>query len=317
MAAEKTVFMFSGQGSQYPGMGRSLFERNPTFRDTMLRLDAVARELCGHSVVEILYSKDSGKSAMFDRTLLTHPAIFMLEYSTAQALICAGVIPDITFGASLGSFAAAAVSGIIGVEDALSVIIGQAHALESSCEPGGMIAILADPALYQQEFLASRSELAGINFSSHFVVAAPLEACKTIEAALTARSLSWQRLPVAFAFHSRWIEAARPAFESFMRSATLRKAALPLMCCRYAEILTQLPGDYSWTVARQPILFQETVAKLERMGTYRYIDAGPAGTLATFLKYALPSGSASTTQTVMTRYGRDQKGWAAVTGTEL
>jgi bacillaene synthase trans-acting acyltransferase len=317
MTREKTVFMFSGQGSQYFQMGRPLFERNSIFRDCMLRLDVIARELSGQSIVAALYGDDSSKGARFDRTLLTHPAIFMVEHSTAQALIGAGVAPDITLGASLGSFAAATLAGIISVEDAMVAIIGHARALEECCEPGGMIAILADPALYEQEFLAGHSELAAVNFSSHFVVAATWDKCDAIESALRDRSVHCQRLPVTFAFHSRWIDEARRKFEPFMESVALKPARLPVMCCDHAQLLTRLQPNYFWDVTRNPIRFQESVAKLEQSGTYRYIDAGPAGTLATFLKYGLPTGSASKAQPVLTRYGRDQLGWAAVTGSEL
>lgn len=317
MTREKTVFMFSGQGSQYFQMGRSLFERNAVFHDCMLRLDVIARELSGTSIVAALYSGDGGQGMTFDRTLLTHPAIFMVEYSTAQALIHEGVVPEITLGTSLGSFAAATLAGVISVEDALSAIIAQARALEACCERGGMIAILADPTLYEQDFLASQSELAAVNFSSHFVVAATWEKCATIEAALQARSLPWQRLPVSFAFHSRWIDEARQTFESFIESVALKPAGLPLMCCGHAQLLAQPPRSYFWDVTRLPIRFRESVAKLEQSGTYRYIDAGPAGTLATFLKYSLPPGSASIVQSVLRRGGGDRRSWAAITGSEL
>jgi len=103
--------MFSGQGSQYFKMGHALFVHDPIFRDWMVRLDGIVRELSGSSVVDALYSTDRGKGEIFARTLVTHPAIFMVEYSLAQSLIHANVEPDITLGASLGSFAAAVVAG--------------------------------------------------------------------------------------------------------------------------------------------------------------------------------------------------------------
>src|SRR4051812_8779412 len=101
--------MFSGQGSQYFHMGRALFEGNATFRHWMTRLDAMVRQSSGASVVETLYSDANRRSDAFDRTLLTHPAIFMVEVSLAQCLMDAGLQPDLVLGASLGSFAAAAV----------------------------------------------------------------------------------------------------------------------------------------------------------------------------------------------------------------
>src|SRR5262249_17196447 len=203
-----TVFMFSGQGSQYFHMGRALYDGDDTFREWMIELDDIARVESGRSVIETLYSDECGKGDPFDRTLLTHPAIFMVEYSLAQSLMRAGVRPDVVLGVSLGSFAAAAVAGFIGVEDALTAVMRQATALEECCEPGGMIAVLADPALFAEDFLSGRGELAAVHFSSHFVVSARRAEIEAVPCRLRKRSIGYQRLPVSVPFHSQWIDDA-------------------------------------------------------------------------------------------------------------
>lgn len=308
----QTVFMFSGQGSQYFQMGRALYDGNETFRGWMLRLDEVARASSGSSVVEALYSDARQKSDPFDRTLLTHPAIFMVEYSLAQCLMDAGVWPDLVLGASVGSFAAAAVAGFIDAEDALKAVIRQAIALEQGSEPGGMIAILGDPALFEEDFLRGRSELAGVNFSSHFVISARQAELAEIETALKARKVTYQRLPVAFPFHSRWMDDAKAPFASFMQSIRCRPGRLPLACSDRTEVLSTLRDGFFWDVVRNPIRFREMTAVLERGGARRYIDIGPAGTLATFLKYGLPSTTKSTIHPILTPFGLDQKNLSAV-----
>lgn len=307
-----TVFMFSGQGSQYFQMGKELFEKNETFHGWMVRLDEMAGRSSGDSIVDTLYSSARGKSDPFDRTPATHPAIFIVEYSLAQTLIEAGVQPDMVLGASLGSFAAAAIAGFMDVEDALSAVIRQATAIEERCEPGGMIAVLADPALFAEEFLRGHSELAAVNFSSHFVVTAKGSELARIETELKGRAVGHQRLPVSFAFHSRWIDEARAPFVSSMRPVGRKRNRLPLVCCDQAAMVTELSDDYLWDVVRHPIRFRETIAMLERQGACRYIDAGPAGTLATFLKYELPKTTRSTVHAILTPYGLDQKNLAAV-----
>jgi bacillaene synthase trans-acting acyltransferase len=309
-----TVFMFSGQGSQYFQMGKALFDQDAPFRDSMLRLDAVARDLSGNSLVETLYSTASNKSARFDRTLLTHPAIFMVEYSLAQSLMRSGVMPDCTLGASLGSFAAAAVAGFIDAEDALAAVIRQANILEACCEPGGMLAVLGDPSLLAETFLSDNAELAAVNFSTHFVVSAKRSELAEIELGLKTRNVTFQQLPVSFAFHSQWVDAAKAPFEEFLHSVRVRKGQLPLLCCDRAEFLAELPQNYFWNVTRHPIRFREAIAQLERSGSYRYVDVGPAGTLATFLKYGLPPNSASKVHSILTPYGRDVQNFAALTG---
>jgi bacillaene synthase trans-acting acyltransferase len=309
----ETVFLFSGQGSQYFHMGRALYDGNEVFRDWMVRLDDVARQLSGRSVLETLYSGARAKGEPFEDTLLTHPAIFMVEYSLAQSLMHAGVRPDMVLGVSMGSFAAAVVAGFIGVEDALTAVIQQAMALEERSEPGGMIAILADPALFEEDFLSAHSELAAVNFSSHFVVAARKGELAGIEAALKKSSVTHQRLPVSFPFHSHWIDEAKAPFVSFMQTIQFGQNRLPLVCCDRTEVLSGLSDEYFWDVVRHPIRFRETIARLEQEGGRRYVDVGPAGTLATFLKYVLPPTTKSTVHSILTPFGVDRKNLAAVT----
>jgi bacillaene synthase trans-acting acyltransferase len=312
--SHKTVFMFSGQGSHYHQMGRELFETNTVFRESMSRLDGLARSLLRESVVEAIYS--GRKDAVFDRTRMTHPAIFMIEYALAQCLIRGGLTPDLTLGASLGSFAAAAIAGFVDEEEALTAIIRQAAAFEACCERGSMIAVLGDPRLFEQRFLRDRSELAGVNFANHFAVSAVGADLAQIEAELRERNVTHQRLAVSFAFHSRWIDDARPQFEAFLESApgagSCAAGRLPLACCEQATVLTSLPKDFFWRVVRGSIRFRDTVAALERSGPFRYIDVGPSGTLANFVKYGLPAGSRSSAFPTLTPFGQDRRNIAAL-----
>lgn len=308
----QTVFMFSGQGSQYFHMGRALYDGNATFRGWMQRLDETARASAGESIVAALYSDARQKAEPFDRTLLTHPAIFMVEYALAQSLLDAGVWPDLVLGASVGSFAAAAVAGFIDAEDALKAVIRQAVALEEGSERGGMIAILADPALYGEPFLSDHSELAGVNFASHFVISARQAELAEIEEALKKRSVTYQRLPVAFPFHSQWMDEAKAPFASFMRSVRCNPGRMPLACSDRTELLSALSDGFFWDVVRNPIRFREMTVRLEREGTYRYIDVGPAGTLATFLKYGLGTATKSSIHSILTPFNTDQKNLSAV-----
>ena len=302
-----TVFMFSGQGSQYFHMGRALFETHETFRRWMIRLDELAVQCAGCSVLDTVYSDRHAKGDPFERTLLTNPAIFMVEYALAQSLIDAGVVPDMVLGASLGTSVAATVAGCISVEEAMAAVVGQARAFEASCEPGGMTAVLADPALLDEDFFHQRGELAGVNFSTHFVISAPRAALSEIETELEQRKIVFQRLPVSFAFHSRWIERAREPFLSVMRSIRFQEARVPIACCDGADVRRELSGDDLWGVVRRVVRFRETITRLEGEGAYRYIDLGPSGTLATFLKYTLPDDAPSRAHVVMTPFGTDDE----------
>jgi bacillaene synthase trans-acting acyltransferase len=301
----KTVFLFSGQGSQHFQMARALFDQDARFRTEMVRLDAIVRELSGTSVIAALYDDANEKSTAFDALELTHPAIFMVEYALAQTLIAAGIRPDMCLGTSLGSFAAAAVAGYIDAEQGLAAVIQQAAALDACCEPGTMIAVLADTATFEQQRLHELSELAAVNFAAHFVVSAPRECVAELEARLKAGQIAFQRLPVAFAFHSRWIDAAQAPFDSFVQSLRTTTGTLPLVCCDQAAVLSSLPADFFWQVVRRPIRFGATVEILERARACDYIDLGPSGTLATFLRYLLPVERKPSIHAVLSPFGND------------
>ena len=301
----KTVFMFSGQGSQYYQMARQLYDANSAFRGWMTRLDTLAYDISGRRVVAEIYARP--KSEPFDRLAFTHPAIFMVEYSLAQCLIRDGIEPDIVLGASLGAFAAAAIGGYVAVEHAIEAVLKQAEIFERCCEAGGMIAIMGDPALYGERFLAERSELAGVNFGGHFAVSARRADLEPIEAALAERGIMFQRLPLGVAFHSRWIDSAREPFATLMRTLPTMRGCVPLACCESASMLAGLGDGYFWNVARRPIRFLDTLVMLERGGPHRYIDVGPSGTLATFAKYGMPGTSTSTVHPILTPYGQDTR----------
>jgi bacillaene synthase trans-acting acyltransferase len=296
-----TVFMFSGQGSHYFQMGRSLYELNPAFKRWLDLMDEIARDLSGRSVIAVLYG-ESKKSDPFIDLASTHPAIFMVEYALAQALIERGVKPDFTLGTSMGSIAAAAVSGCLSVEHALSLVIGQASCLEACCEPGFMTTILAEPHIHKVPPLNSKSVISAINFSTHFVVSAPTSELGTVEESLRGQSVVFQRLAVSFAFHSPWIDAARDTCVSASAAFSGTKARVPTICCASAKTLNALPEDFFWNVIRAPIVFQHTIQALEATGSFNYLDVGPSATLATFLKYLLPSTSRSTFRGIMTPY---------------
>jgi bacillaene synthase trans-acting acyltransferase len=176
-----------------------------------------------------------------------------------------------------------------------------------------MIAVLADPSLYDEPPFRSSCDCAAVNYSSHFVVSAAQPQCLIIENRLKALEVPWQRLAVSHPFHSRWMDTARVHFASFMNSVPIRKGTLPLMCCDRAVTLTQLDAAFFWDVTRRPIRFPQAIGKLEQTAPYRFVDVGPSGTLATFLKYVLPPNSRSTVHAVLTPYGRDLENWGRLT----
>jgi acyl transferase domain-containing protein len=308
-----TVFMFSGQGSHYYQMGRELFEQEPLFRKELLELDALHQELAGLSVVAEVYDPRRGKSELFDRTPLTHPAIFMVEIALARTLIARGLTPDFVLGASMGTFAAATIAGCLPADQALRAVIEQARLLDA-LPRGGMLAV-ADGAgrLGGNRHLHDRCEVAAVNFESHFVLSGADEDLRAVEERLQRDAISFQRLAVSQAFHSRGIDAAEQPFRQFARTLSLAPARIPIVCCATAATIDLTDPEHFWTVIRQPIRLPETIRALTARGPIRFLDAGPSGTLATLVKYNLPAGSPSQTLPILTPYGTDLRNLGRVT----
>ncbi len=253
-------------------MGRELFARDARFRASMQKADRV-----------------------------------MVEHALATSLIERGLQPDMVLGASLGTFAAAAVAGCIDPGDALRAVIEQAMAIEKHAEPGCMIAVMGEPERYLTPALRTLCELGASNFATHSVISLPQRHIAAVEADLHRQGLAFHRLPVGFAFHSRWIDSASQPYRAFLRTLQLRPGHMPIVCCAMGKPLHRLADDHFWSVVREPILFMQTIRLIEAQGRYRYIDVGPGGTMATFLKYGLPADSTSQIHHVMSPFGGEME----------
>ncbi len=309
------VFMFSGQGSCYFKMGLEMFEQHPTFRKWMLDLNEIASDTLGESVLDKLYDKTKSKNDLFDQTLYTHPAIFMAEYALAQVLLEDGIKPDYVLGTSMGEFASVAAAGVMPVDKALEAVVKQAQVLESHCQKGGMTAVVHNTALFNETpLLFNNSELASINFHSHFVVSGKPESLKRIGNFLQEKHIAYQHLPVSIGFHSALIEPAASVYADFLSLQTWQQPKILLISCVYADVINSLGRNYLWEVIRKPIAFQQTVQRLEEKQAYLYLDLGPSGTLANFVKYNLNKHSQSKSFPILTPFGQSLSNLEKVKG---
>ncbi|MCR8978423.1 ACP S-malonyltransferase [Brevibacillus laterosporus] len=298
------VFMFSGQGSQYFQMGKELFDQNPSFRRWMLQLDRSFTSITGQSVLDILYDPRKTKGDIFNHTIHTHPAIFMLEYALAQTLIESGIRPTYVLGSSLGEFAAAAVAGILDAEQALAAVLKQAEAFESNCVGGGMLAVLAEPAVYENSILLkNETELVGVNYHSHFVISGGRVQIQAAERFLKEHTIIFQQLPVSFAFHSSLIDPAEQEYKAFLSTQRQMRPTISFVSGVKGRLINELDSDYFWDVVRQPIRFYEAMKAMEQERDYIYLDISPSGVLSNFAKRIIPSDSHSECYAILSSYG--------------
>jgi len=294
--------MFSGQGSHYYQMGKDLWESHPVFRSEMERGDTIVRSLLGRSVLEEIYRHPI--SAPFDELTMSHPALIMVENALFATLASEGIQPDCVWGSSAGEFAAGIAAGVWSLESALAASIEQARHVACSCSPGGMLAVLGPPSLYYSlPLLRSHTTLAGVNFESHFVVSGLHKELEVVERCLAERGIIHQRLAIQFAFHSEAIDVVSDSFVRFCEALPeFKPPQLTFFSGMTAQYLPTIPRSYFWDVVRQPMKFHEGSMRLEREQSSVFVDCGPAGTLATFLKQTLPSHSRSAYFSTMTGF---------------
>uniref|UniRef100_A0A7D6GG63 [acyl-carrier-protein] S-malonyltransferase n=1 Tax=Micromonospora carbonacea TaxID=47853 RepID=A0A7D6GG63_9ACTN len=297
--ADGLVFLFPGQGSQYPRMGEELWRAYPDFRDDLVALDDRLAARRGHGVLTRLYDRSTPPGRPFDDLRDTHPAIFMVQYATARLLIRRGVRPDHVLGASLGEVAAATIAGALDAETALDLVCGHAERVIHSCPPGGMMAVLAPPQLTATEpLLRDRCELVSVNGPEYFVVAGAPDTLDELARLLDARRIAHQRLPVGYAFHSAYVEAARPEFDGLSEVGTGRPLRLPMVSCATGGPLTALPPGHWWRVLREPIRAVDALRAVASVGSHRYVEIGPGTPLtATLRQNSVASRSSHTVLT--------------------
>lgn len=259
------IFMFSGQGSQYYQMGREFYDSHPVFRKVVDDGDAIVRGLLGRSVRDETFS--SPVSREFNDFLISHPALVVIEHATCHMLISEGIEPDWVWGCSAGEFAAAIAAGSWDLEAALQATVTQARQVVENCPPGGMLAVLASPTLFDEvEDLQAYSALAAINYANHFILSGLERGLRKVEKVLKNRQIVCQRLPVPFGFHSPAIDAAAAAFNAYCSTQTiLRRPSIPMLSSVTAAQVTTIEPTYFWQAVRQPIRFGDALNALNHV----------------------------------------------------
>lgn len=300
----KVVCLFSGQGSHYYGMGRDLFESHVIFRNCMQALDRIFHDLGLRGILAEIYRVDRTPADWFSELRFTHPAIFMVEVALLEVLRAEGIEPDCVVGASLGEFAAAVASGAISKEEVASSIVRQVEIVEKYCPAGGMLAVFEDVGLFaREEILHGNAELAAINHDRHFVVSGIAEPIEQIGRWLNFAKVPFQKLAVAYPFHSRFMDVAAEPYRECLTKLRIGQPRVPFVSCETASYLDSLQIAHFWHMVRSPIRLRDTIQMLEQeAGGCLYIDMGPSGTLANFVKYNQSLESRSKALTILSPF---------------
>lgn len=274
------AYIFPGQGSQFVGMGKDLYEQDPKAKELFEK----ANDILGFNITNIMFE---GSDENLKQTKVTQPAVFL--HSVISAL-CSGIVPDMVAGHSLGEFSALVVSGALSFEDGLKLVSTRAHAMQKACEatPSTMAAILA---LSDEKVEEACKEIskpgdvvipANFNCPGQVVISGNIDAvnkaCEELKAAGAKRALV---LKVSGAFHSPLMQPAKEELQQAIESVEFKTPECPIYQNVDAKAHT-IPEEIKGNLIAQltsPVRWTQEVQQMVADGATEFIECGPGKVL--------------------------------------
>ena len=282
-SAGASVWLYTGQGSQYAGMAADLDANEPAFAAAIDECVQTLEPLLGVDVRELLFSQDDGADERLRQTAFTQPALFTIEYATSRLLASWGLRPDIVIGHSIGEFAAAVEAGIISLEAGLRLVVERGRLMQSM-EPGSMASIEIERENLDELLAQWRSvSLAADNGGDRLVVSGPTADIESLVAQCEASGRATSILRTSHAFHSVMMDDAADQFERFAAGFEFSAPNVPFVSNVTGTWITddQATSAAFWAdQIRKPVRFAECVSAVADRGPV-FVEVGPGSTLST------------------------------------
>ncbi|MFJ9576118.1 SDR family NAD(P)-dependent oxidoreductase, partial [Streptomyces sp. NPDC101191] len=280
----KLAVLFTGQGSQYPGMGRDLAEAHPRFEELLRDIAGRFDSHLDRPLLDVMWAgPETDEAALLGRTRYTQPALFAFETALFTYLIERGLAPDYLMGHSIGEVTAAHVAGTLSLDDAVTLVAARSHLMEGLPADTGMLGVTADQGQLA-DILHRHAEIdvAGYNSPRHTTLAGTRHALAALAQDLDAAGIAHRTLTVSGAFHSRHLDPLLPELTTAAEQLAHHAPAIPVVTNTTGQIATtdELTDPTHWAAqARTAVHYHQGITTLAELGVTTYIEIGPDATL--------------------------------------
>jgi acyl transferase domain-containing protein len=279
----RAAFVFTGQGSQHPGMTSGLYLNSTGYRRFMDEAAEALLPYTGLSVVDLILSRDQ----RVHQTAFTQPTLFAVEYALARTLEEAGVQPVAVLGHGIGEFAAAVIAGSLGLHDAAKLVAVRGAFMQYLPSGGGMLATCVAP--YEAAELTAEEpgvSIGAINAAKATVLSGELPGLERIQRRLEERGIACKSLQVSHAFHSPLMEPMLAKFEAVTRRLPGGSPRIPYYSTVYGRLTNEpLYAPYWSAHVTSPVRFSDAARQmLDHQALTHIVEVGPKVVLTPFLR---------------------------------